>query len=688
MKRTKRFASIATAALLAACAVVPSMASIPASAVEPTATITFKQADTNDTATHNYVAYQIFKGDSVTTDGELTNVQWAITNEQASALIAALKALNVSVPGSTDSTTIDPFESLNAGDSTNNYATMSTAPAVAKALALVPTLEVKGENSDPSTYTPNATAAASKVADAIAKLATAESGWTSAASTTEGATTLNISSTGYYIFVESLTNGQLTVDADKQGAVSKHILRTINVTDGDTDNVTITVKSGLPSVIKKVQENVKETTGYGEDATLSALQSAVDNSAGWNDVADYNIGDAVPFELIGSLPERYADYEHYYYCFNDTLDAGFVKPEVSNIKVWVVNSGSDPVDVTSKLSEDDIAVTGENSSTEASIKVEIKDLTTLKDDENKALVNANSLIKVTYSAKLDTDAVIGLDGNENGVTLTYSNNPNSTGDGTAKPNDTGETPEDKVIVFTYELDNTKVDSDNKPVADAKFVLYRGSDSNIEYAVLDDDMKVTDWLKGTLEVATDGTISFTKSASANNTEATTPTVLTSGTDGKFNVKGLDDGTYYVKEIKAPEGFNALKGAVTMKIQATTANDQKWDTFEANKALAKLELTVTPTEGDSAAVDTSAPSYKTTDESTKAGEFAVSAGEKADGDNKITYTGGIVAAKIVNTSGAILPSTGGIGTTIFYTVGGVLVVGAGVLLITKKRAKNAE
>jgi len=225
--------------------------------------------------------------------------------------------------------------------------------------------------------------------------------------------------------------------------------------------------------------------------------------------------------------------------------------------------------------------------------------------------------------------VIGLNGQENKVYLTYSNNPNWTGTGTETPDDKGKTPEDKVIVFTYELDTTKVDGNDNTIKleNAKFILSRKTAANAdEYAKVTDG-KLTGWT----------------------TTKGDATELVSGTDGLFKVAGLDSGTYYLTETQAPSGYNTLTDPIKVELTATTVNNQTWDEVAAS---ALTELSV------------------------KADEVAGTVDEKK----------GIGSITIANNKGSSLPSTGGIGTTMFYVGGGVLVAGAGVLLITKKRAKK--
>ena len=205
--------------------------------------------------------------------------------------------------------------------------------------------------------------------------------------------------------------------------------------------------------------------------------------------------------------------------------------------------------------------------------------------------------------------------------MEYSNNPNQGGNG-----DTGKTPEDKVIVFTYKLDVTKVDAtdNNTKLENAEFKLHNAAG---KWATVNTEGRITGWV----DSETDGAI------------------LKSNAQGHFEVIGLDHGTYYLKETKAPAQYNILANEVEFVINATTSNVQDW-AGEADKALTAIEI--------------------------KVGENTTT-GNKEQGSVGIT---------VENKKGSQLPSTGGIGTTIFYVVGGILMVGAAVLLITKRRAEN--
>lgn len=371
-------------------------------------------------------------------------------------------------------------------------------------------------------------------------------------------------------------------------------------------NVEVTPKTGVPTVEKKVKENVKTVNENGTetDSNIPSYQIP----AKYNDVADYNIGDKVPFQLVGTMPSNIDKYEHYYYEFADTLSNGLTYNGDAVVKID--GNSIDGSKVTVKINGN-------------SLKVIFNDI------KEVAAVTKDSIVTVDYTATLNSDAVIGLDGNPNEVKLIFSNNPNMTGDGTGKPDDTGETPIDKVIVFTYELDVEKVDGTNTAtkLKDAEFVLKRKVGENTEYAVVNNKERLEKWVASIDDA----------------------TKLVTGADGLVKVAGLDDGTYYLEETKAPSQYNKLSKDVEIVISTKTKNNQIW-TGTASDALTKIEVTVTD--------------VKTV---------------KTDGNVK----SGSVKVTVENYKGSELPSTGGMGTTIFYVVGSILVLGAAILLITKKR-----
>lgn len=380
---------------------------------------------------------------------------------------------------------------------------------------------------------------------------------------------------GYYLLVDVTTPG-------KGDAMNSALLQVTG-----KGNIIIEQKYDAPSVGK----SVKDTDGA------------------WGEAADWCIGSNVPFQLIGKLPSNYDDYESYKYVFHDTLGAGLQYN--GDVKVYVRNGEKD-TELTSgfTVAPDKAATAGGGSLT-----ITFDNLKTV------ASVTSTSSIVVKYTAKLLNTAVIGQPGNPNEVYLEYSSNPNFSGTGTPP---TSETPKDKVLVFTYELDVNKVDGaeTTKKLKDAEFKL---QNADGKWATVDNTNKVTGWV----DTQDKGSI------------------LKTDANGLAKIIGLDAGNYKLHETKAPAGYNKLKDPIDITI---TAELDKGENTPALKAL-----------------------------TIKVGTGAAEKGDVAKG---------LVSTTVTNNSGATLPETGGVGTTLFYVIGGVLMVGAAVLLVTRKRMNNTK
>lgn len=342
-------------------------------------------------------------------------------------------------------------------------------------------------------------------------------------------------------------------------------------------NVTISPKGNVPSFVKKVKDT-NDTTGATSD---------------WQDSADYDIGDAVPFMLQGTVAQNYDAYKEYYFAFHDVAEKGLtflpktVTVYVDNVKI---DSGYDV--------KTDALTDG------CTFEVVFKDLKKING------VHAGSVIRVEYSATLNADAVPGSQGNVNKAKLEFSNNPNEQQTGVGKPG-TGETPWDNVIVFTYQVVVNKVKANGDALPGAKFTL--------EKVLNDNSKKLVAVVKNT-----EGTI--------------------------FTFKGLDDGDYILTETVTPARYNTI-APITFTV--TADHKIEWNTGTRTDILTSLTT-----------------------------------GNTASGN--VTFTAdlgkGSLTTDVVNQSGATLPGTGGIGTTIFYVIGGLLMAAAAVLLITKKRMNS--
>ena len=425
---------------------------------------------------------------------------------------------------------------------------------------------------------------------------------------------------GYYLFVDTQTA------PDGVDAYNPALLQVTGQT------ITIKQKYSVPEVEKKVSDT--------EDGGLG-------------DAVDAGIGDSVYFTLTGTLPMNLEDYDSYKYIFHDTLSDGLQYN--GDVKVYLAAKGTDgEPDLAGKTEiakgADGYTVNPDGASAAGGGTLTV----TFADLKKVGGVTAESCIIVEYSATLTEAAVIGKPGNTNTVKLEYSNNPNT--DSSGDPSDgTGETPEDTVYVFTYELDGTKVDGQtpDKTLKDAQFVLYRvkgegepnadgenNTPTNVEYAEVTDG-KLTGWTDSR------GTAIGTEDAKGTG-------IVASDENGLFVISGLDAGTYYLEEVKAPAGYNLLKDPVKLTIDAEISGGDA----ETNQppTIGKLDLI---TEGKDGSITT-----------------------PGDKDN------GTVSLEVQNNMGALLPSTGGMGTTLFYIAGAALVLAAGVLFMMKRRTDSGK
>ena len=376
--------------------------------------------------------------------------------------------------------------------------------------------------------------------------------------------------TGYYLIKD-------TGPVNDGEAYSLYVVQVVGPT-------TISPKVGTTTSDKKVDD--KNDSNTTEDATT------------WQDSADYDIGDAVPFKLSATIAQDYANYTHgYKLTFHDKEDAGLSFNQTS-VKVYVDGT----------LITTGYEVVTEGLTDGCTFEVRFANL------KDIASVKGGSIISVEYTSTLNDQAVIGSTGNKNASHVSYTNNPNEqTGEG-------GKTPDDVVIVFTYQTIVNKVTKN--PAYDAsKDTGKTGTDS--------DGNKEFIPLKGA------GFTLYKKNASG------IYDVVGSELKGKdmttFTWSGLDDGDYKLVETTTPSGYNTIPD---------------------------IEFTITATHD----VSSDNPAL-----------ISLSGGDKFTG----VISTGVVSANIENQSGAQLPSTGGIGTTIFYVLGSVLVIGAAVLLVTKKR-----
>lgn len=634
MKRIKKLASLVLALTLVLTMALPALA-----ADNDLHTITVNQ-NADDKTTHTYEAYQIFAGDLADVEGKkvLSNIIWG-AGVNGDALLAALKA-EKSFAGAFDkcTTAAEVAEVLGGDAFTNSTITTSTAT------------------------------------DAFARIAENNLTTTIAGTATgTGSVKISVTGSGYYLVKDKDASVNTA-----NGAYTRFMLEVV----GDA---TATVKSEVPSGDKQI---------YIEDP---------DGNITTGDANNASIGSHVSYEITSKVP-NHVGYNYYYFIMNDTLSEGLTFDGVGSVAVKVGN--------TALVQGTDYYVYTEN----------VAPKTFRLAFANIMKYEVGAPIVVTYSATVNDKAVVGTTGNPNTWNLQYSNNPDDTFDGDRPDGENtpglpaedankvlGETPEEKTLTYVTELDITKyVNSvaENHLLAGAEFTLtgtskqvvlntvdyYEASENGTYYLLLDgtytetaptgteyveigvgtkdtttgyiknEDGKfvvptdktqyegktIYKLVKGTATDYADVNTKYEKKTATETTyvDADVSIELTTGADGKISFKDLGAGKYTLTETVTPDGFNTID---------------------------PIEFEIVFTGPDRGVV---------TGQETCIWDIVSDDFEVSEGGNEQS-TGGIFSANIINKSGSLLPSTGGIGTTIFYVVGGILVIGAGILLVTKKR-----
>ena len=386
---------------------------------------------------------------------------------------------------------------------------------------------------------------------------------------------INIPKSGYYLIVDTSTFS----DDDFYHAYNSFFLLNVPQTPYV---VLVNHKVVKPTVEKEVYDN-----------------NDIGSTGGWGSSADHAINEPFQFRLIAKLPasenngRAYDYYKEYAVCFTDTLSDGITFDKLDTVEI-TNGDGSTPQVINN--------YTLDPNNPQSSFKLSIDDVKTCVPDLNKG-----ATITVTYTAHLNEKAYVNTVGggtdNKNSVYLEYSNNPRIS-------TSLDHTPESEVRVYTYQLNNTKYRDDDNPnnvLEGAGFRLYSDKTCTQEVKLYKEGA-----FYYPIKDATD--------------KAQYAVEMFSDEHGQFNVRGLDAGTYYLRETNPPKDYSAC--------------DDK--------------------------------------------EIVISATHDV---NHVSLSGNLSTTIINKKAGGItLPSTGGIGTTIFYVVGGGLMVAAIVLLVTKKRMEN--
>lgn len=347
------------------------------------------------------------------------------------------------------------------------------------------------------------------------------------------------------------------------------------------------VKSGLGALCSL--DTTLPNATIREKNSAPTVEKKVRENDAYGKTNDANIGDTVTFtttiNVLDGAPKSYV--------LHDKMSEGLTFDQ-NSVKVTVnskdfTNYGL----VTSGLNDD------------CTFEIRFDDVTV--DGVTASVLKPNDVVTVEYTATVNENAVIADTGNANETWLKYDN--------------TGETTHSTTHTYVWAMKVVKFtmkDSKETLLKDAQFVLYRINNDVTEYVTADRENKVTGWTKNAYD----------------SSEATKATVFTTPDNGTFTISGLDSGTYYLEEIKAPAGYNMLKDPVPVVIETTS--------------------------------DTSTGAMTAT----------------------VKYGSSTGDVKVENQTGTELPSTGGIGTTIFYIIGSLLAAGAVILLVTRKRMGKPE
>lgn len=374
---------------------------------------------------------------------------------------------------------------------------------------------------------------------------------------------------GYYLIAQTQTGTNEAYSLVMLGTAGKN-------------NLKVTPKTGVPTFEKKIKEK-NDSTGVVTD---------------WQDASDYDIRDKVPFKLTGTVSDKYDNYKTYYYAFHDKMD-----------NTLEFNASTVVVKIDGKVIDKSKYTLYTTTSDDCTFEVVFNDLKTVSPTKPEK-------VTVEYTATLKENAKLGSEGNFNKGKLEFNNNPYYEGEG--KPEKPGETPWDKVVVFTYQLIANKTNDQGDVLAGAGFTLYKFNNDTNDYVEVQE--------------------------------------ISDGKTTSFVFTGADAGKYKLVETTVPDGYNKADDLV-FEVKGTYEAVNSADPLEAPE-LTKLEVL---------------------DEN----------GTSITGQGKVFTTNlaaGTATTNIKNLTGSALPETGGMGTTVLYAAGTLMILAAAAFLVMKKKADS--
>jgi len=311
--------------------------------------------------------------------------------------------------------------------------------------------------------------------------------------------------------IAGLDYGWYMADEEGTDISGSHAAASLLMVSTAAPSVQIKVKSDYPQLIKQIEED--------------------DGTAGWNDIGDYQYGQAIPYRFETTLPDV-SGYETYLMRFHDRMDPA-LDFDPSSVAVTMDKDGKQY-----RLSPQEFAIT-DTPTADETFSVTIPDIKAIADRE---FGSYGQRVELTYSGVFNEGILDrqdqGKQGFENTVRLEFSNDPDSS--------QTGFTPWDTVVCYTYRLNAVKHNENDVKLAGAKFRLYLDKDCQTE-------------------------LGFAKHGDVYLPAADAQDIVTDD-EGTFRLDGLDQGTYWLREVQAPAGYHKLKDPIEITITPGFVDDR--------------------------------------------------------------------------------------------------------------------